>query len=252
VINNIKRSIDICYQRRFNFGLNYLEGGLYKLEQMRQALRVPEAINSWDQYARILDAEREGHFSVHFKGLPFNASERVLMESIGTFDGLLPYGHNGIVGVNFSYDEQTRDRSGIKFSGMMFVAYANRLLAKLAIAMYDDYFYDYAAWQIGRTITMQFQDESMRDKGRRDDRIYGVTRWYQNVWNVMNPVSDEMRAYSRNVAQLRQEAREYLQQGGDPDLAYKGKGKNKGKGKGKDRGKSRGADFRERPPVADI
>jgi hypothetical protein len=121
-------------------------------------------MNSWEQYHAVLNRSLEGHFSVHFKGLPFNACESCLLESICTFDGLMPYGHNGIVGVNFSYDTQTRDaEAGLKFSGMMFVAYASRALAKLAITMYDDYFYDYAAWQLGRTLSVQFQDDTMRD-----------------------------------------------------------------------------------------
>ena len=100
---------------------------------------IPAMPVEWDQ-ARV---KREDNYLL-MKGLPFQACETQIVLTIGTFEKILPWGRNGIIGIKFNYTSDPTSLQGEYFCGIVFITFANRALKVTFGGHWDGKFYDLA------------------------------------------------------------------------------------------------------------
>ena len=120
-------------------------------------------------------------------------------------EGLLPPGNEAIVGINIPYTA-TRNID-MQFQGYLLVAYASENLMKLAIAFWNRYIFDFESYKKGLSIHASISQKGVDYQQNRQDRAYGSSRWFKNIWDSYPPFGYQ-KGWHRELDRLRRQVRE--------------------------------------------
>ena len=135
------------------------------------------------------------------KGLPFRASEAQILSTIGTFGKILPWGHNGVIGVKFNYKSDPSSIQGEIFCGIVFITFANRALKVTFLGIWDETFYDLAGYKNNRAIEVENVEQPLQYRHWGDYRVIGRPGLGPVVWTCPEPRPDQV-GYSRDLDAL--------------------------------------------------
>ena len=134
---------------------------------------------------RVHHREVIGNTTAFIKGLPFDASEQLLIDVFSSFDGkLCSRRHFGMTAVRFGYGKYRLNEP--VFDGMCYISFANIPRLKVFVNQFNGFYFDEKAERSGHALRVMVSDTPL-DAGRSSrTRVLGGMRMDDQIDDCPN------------------------------------------------------------------